>query len=109
MSFHNYILISKETNLIEQSYCNGTEEGWKKQFVIMEAVIITIFVKPQEADIYNAVFFFQNCTIDHAFLQTFPVLTRLVFLFLLLFPRNGLQLQLIFFFHKKIACFISKQ
>lgn len=33
MSFHNYIIIAKETNLTEQSYCNGTEEGWKNNLL----------------------------------------------------------------------------
>ena len=36
MSLHNYIFIPKETNLTEESYCNGTEKGWHKQFVIIQ-------------------------------------------------------------------------
>ena len=58
MSIHNYIFIPKETNLTEESYCNGTEKGWHKQFVIMQMVIISIFVKLQKSNIHYAVLFF---------------------------------------------------
>ena len=58
MSFYNYIFIPKEANLTVESYCNGTEKGWHKQFVIIQMVIISIFVKLQKSDIHNTVLFF---------------------------------------------------
>ena len=68
MSFHNYIAIPKETNLTKKSYCNATVNGWHKQFVIVQAIIISILVKLQKSNIDNAVFFFKNRTIGYAFL-----------------------------------------